>query len=157
MGGEEVVHHHHHQMVDMEVLQKRVGLGHGCDVVVGDAVPHHCVAGVGEVAHYLHLTPRGDHVDGETHGGDGGHGVGVHLDHENGTVTIMVMWEMTSTILLWRSTDGPGGVGNLWMVHMEKLSFLIENRLNVTVSLTLSRMLCLGLVVMDNVWISLVC
>jgi hypothetical protein len=43
MGGEEVVHHHHvvgeavlhpHQMVDAEVLQKRVGLGHGVDVVV---------------------------------------------------------------------------------------------------------------------------
>jgi hypothetical protein len=80
MGGEEVMHHHH-QMVDAEVLQRRVGLGHGGDVVVGDTVPHHCVAGVGEVAHYLHLTPLGDHVDGETHGSDGGHGVGVHLDH----------------------------------------------------------------------------
>jgi hypothetical protein len=44
-------------------------------------VPHHGVDGVGEVAHYLHLTPHGDHVDGETHGGGGGHGVGVHLDH----------------------------------------------------------------------------
>jgi hypothetical protein len=83
MGGEEVVHHHHHhhQMVDAEVLQKHVGLGHGCDVVVGDAVPHHCVVGVGEVAHYLHLMPLGEHVDGETHGGNGGHGVDVHLDH----------------------------------------------------------------------------
>jgi hypothetical protein len=81
MGDEEVVHHHHHQIVDAEVLQKRVGLGHGGDVVVGDAVPHHCVGGVGEVAHYLHLTPLGDHVEVETHGGDGGHGVGVHLDH----------------------------------------------------------------------------
>jgi hypothetical protein len=39
------------------------------------------VDGVGEIAHYLHLTPRGNHVDDETHGGGGGHGVGVHLDH----------------------------------------------------------------------------
>jgi hypothetical protein len=90
MGGEEVVHHHHvvgeavlhpHQMVDAKVLQKRVGLGHSVDVVVGIAVPHHCVGGVSEVAHYLHLTPLGDHVDSETHGGEGGHGVGVHLNH----------------------------------------------------------------------------
>jgi hypothetical protein len=57
MGDEEVVHHRHHQIIDAEVLQKRVGLGHGGDVVVGDAVPHHWVGDVGEVAHYLHLTP----------------------------------------------------------------------------------------------------
>jgi hypothetical protein len=69
MGGEEVLHHHH------------VGVGHGVDGVVGIMVPHHCVAGVGEVAHYLHLTPGGDHVDVETHGGGGCHGVDVHLDH----------------------------------------------------------------------------
>jgi hypothetical protein len=81
MGDEEVVHHHHHQIVDAEVLQKHVGLGHGGDVVVRGAVPHHCVGGVGEVAHYLHLTPLGDHVEVETHGGDGGHGVSIHLDH----------------------------------------------------------------------------
>jgi hypothetical protein len=44
------VHHHHHQFVDAEVLQQRVGLGYGGDVVVWDAVPHHSVGGVGEVA-----------------------------------------------------------------------------------------------------------
>jgi hypothetical protein len=37
------------------------------------------------------------------------------------------------------------------------LSFLIENRFGITVSLTLSRVLHLGLVLIDNVWISLVC
>jgi hypothetical protein len=69
----------------------------------------------------------------------------------------MVMWEMASTILLLRSTDVPGGVGNLWMVHMEKLSFLIENRWGIMLSLTLRRMLRLGVVLIDNVWIYLVC
>jgi hypothetical protein len=37
------------------------------------------------------------------------------------------------------------------------LLFLIENRWGITLSLTLRRMLHLGLVLIDNVWISLVC
>jgi hypothetical protein len=52
MGDAEGVHHHH-QIVDAEVLQKRVGLGHGGNVVVGDAVLHHCVGGVGERLHTI--------------------------------------------------------------------------------------------------------
>jgi hypothetical protein len=40
---------------------------------------------------------------------------------------------------------------------MKKLSFLIENRLGVPVSLNLRRRLRLGLVLIDNVGISLVC
>jgi hypothetical protein len=36
---------------------------------------------------------------------------------ENGTRTIMVMWEMASPILLWRSADVPFGVGGVGGPH----------------------------------------
>jgi hypothetical protein len=69
----------------------------------------------------------------------------------------MVMWKMASSILLWRSADVPGGMGKLWVVHMEKLSFLIYDRWDVMLSLTLRRMLRLGPILIDNGWSSLVC
>jgi hypothetical protein len=75
---------HSLQVVNAAVLHWLVGLGHGVDGVDGTAILHHGWVGVGEVAHYLRLTPIGGHVDDETHVESGGgwcHGVGVHLDH----------------------------------------------------------------------------
>jgi hypothetical protein len=94
VGGEEVLHHHRvggeavlhpQQVVDAVVLHWCVSLGHGVDGVGGIAVPHHGGVSVGEVAHYLRLTPGGGHVGDETHVENGGswcRGVGGHLDHE---------------------------------------------------------------------------
>jgi hypothetical protein len=94
VGGKEVLHHHHvgdeavlhpHQVVDAAVLHWLVGLGHRVDDVGGTVVLHHGGVNVGEVAHYLRLTPGGGHVDDETHVESGGgwcRGVGGHLDHE---------------------------------------------------------------------------
>jgi hypothetical protein len=87
------MHHHHvggdavlhpHQVVDAAVLHWLVGLGHGVDGVGGTAILHHGWVGVGEVAHYLCLTPGGGHADDETHVESGGswcRGVGGHVYH----------------------------------------------------------------------------
>jgi hypothetical protein len=93
VGGEEVLHPHHvvgevvlhpHQVVDMAVLHWLVGIGDGVDGVVETAVLHRGSCSVGRVAHYLHLSPGGSHVDEEVHFESGSgwcHGVDGHLDH----------------------------------------------------------------------------
>jgi hypothetical protein len=35
----------------------------------------------------------------------------------------------------------PGGLGMMWLVHMEKLSFMIDNRRDVMLGLTLRSVL----------------
>jgi hypothetical protein len=76
---------------------------------------------------------------------------------ENGTMTIIVMWEMASPILLWRSDAVLIGVGKVWVVYMEKLSFLLDSGWGTMLSLTLRRMFRLGPFLIDNGWDSLLC
>jgi hypothetical protein len=68
-----------------------------------------------------------------------------------------VMWKMAVPILLGMSDAMSVGVGKAWVIHMEKLSFLIENRWGIMLSLILRMMLHLGSSSIGDGWSSLVC
>jgi hypothetical protein len=75
----------------------------------------------------------------------------------NVTMTIMVMREMATPILVWRSDDVHIGVGKMWLVHMEKFPFLIDNGWGTMLCLALRRMVRLGLFLIDNGWGTMLC